>query len=429
MQQKGSVKEYNIAFDKLTMQMSDLPERFEKHYYLKGLRKEIRQLIESNKDNLDDMMTLKAACLRQDSISNPSLGNKKVGDDAGGTTALNTSSNGERYKGKRFKGKKKEYGDATKVKCHVCMKMGHYSWDCPKVQDFIEAERAKNWKTKGNGNKMESSSVTPSSSNATITPAKTAIAKVRALIIHPNRYERLSMEEVEDPVIDLGTTQHMTHDRKFLVDYTPTVKDVFVANDHAIKAIGKGRMEATTSKRKRVSFKDVLHVPDLAHTLLSVSTMNDNGVDVTFKASGKVLLSEDDGVILAEGYRKDDLYYLSLHDHMNSEGDSTQAIACAISTSPTIDKYTLWHRRMGHLSSKGLAKLPSLVEGIGEGETAISTPPICEACIYGRQSRLPFADSSETNNYDILELVHSDVCGPMHIPSSGRSEERRVGKE
>ena len=39
IQQKGSIKDYNIAFDKLTMQMSDLPECFEKHYYLKGLHK------------------------------------------------------------------------------------------------------------------------------------------------------------------------------------------------------------------------------------------------------------------------------------------------------------------------------------------------------------------------------------------------------
>src|ERR1035438_4308327 len=74
---------------------------------------------------------------------------------------------------------------------------------------------------------------------------------------------------------------------------------------------------------------------------------------------------------------------------------------------------------MGHLSSKGLAKLPNLVEGIGEGETVSPTPPMCKACINGRQARLPFIESSETNNYDILELVHSDVCGPMHIPSSG----------
>src|ERR1017187_5026359 len=93
-------------FDKLTMQISDLPERFEKHYDLKGLKKDIRQLVESNKDNLNDMMTLKAASLRQDNITISSLGNKKVGDDNNGT-ALTTSSNGERPKGKQYKGKKK----------------------------------------------------------------------------------------------------------------------------------------------------------------------------------------------------------------------------------------------------------------------------------------------------------------------------------
>ena len=66
-------------------------------------------------------------------------------------------------------------------------------------------------------------------SNSSITPVKTAIAKVRALIIHPNQYERLLMEDIEDPMIDSGTTQHMTHDKKLLVDYMPMVKDVFVA--------------------------------------------------------------------------------------------------------------------------------------------------------------------------------------------------------
>ena len=78
IQQKGSVKEYNVAFDKLTMQMSDLPEHFEKHYYLKGLRKEIHQLMESNKDNLDDMMTLKAACLRQDNTQIQVLATRRL---------------------------------------------------------------------------------------------------------------------------------------------------------------------------------------------------------------------------------------------------------------------------------------------------------------------------------------------------------------
>src|SRR5277367_7185340 len=90
IQQKGSIKEYNTAFDKLTMQIADLLVHFEKHYYLKGLKKEVRQLAESNKDNLIDMMTLKAACIRQDNIISSNPYNKKKNDDTN-ETALNAS--------------------------------------------------------------------------------------------------------------------------------------------------------------------------------------------------------------------------------------------------------------------------------------------------------------------------------------------------
>ena len=71
------------------MQIADMPVRFEKHYYLKGLKKELCQLVKSNKDNLVDMMTLKMACLRQDNItdSNTSNNNKKQNSDNTNETA------------------------------------------------------------------------------------------------------------------------------------------------------------------------------------------------------------------------------------------------------------------------------------------------------------------------------------------------------
>ena len=73
IQQKGNVMEYNNEFNKLTMQLTQLPSSIEIHYYLKGLKKEIRQLVESNNENLVDIMTLKQACLRQDYINNLNL--------------------------------------------------------------------------------------------------------------------------------------------------------------------------------------------------------------------------------------------------------------------------------------------------------------------------------------------------------------------
>src|SRR5579871_1280611 len=42
IQQKSTVQEYNITFEKLTMQISDLPLKVEMHYYLKGLKQELR---------------------------------------------------------------------------------------------------------------------------------------------------------------------------------------------------------------------------------------------------------------------------------------------------------------------------------------------------------------------------------------------------
>ena len=45
------------------MQLVDLLLTIEMHYYLKGLKVEIRQLVESNELNLTYMTMLKNACL------------------------------------------------------------------------------------------------------------------------------------------------------------------------------------------------------------------------------------------------------------------------------------------------------------------------------------------------------------------------------
>jgi hypothetical protein len=44
----------------------------------------------------------------------------------------------------------------------------------------------------------------------------------------------------------------------------------------------------------------------------------------------------------------------------------------------------------------------------------------CEHCIYGKQNRVRFP-SSATRPKGILELIHSDVFGPVHVPSLGKS--------
>ena len=61
-----------------------------------------------------------------------------------------------------------------------------------------------------------------------------------------------------------------------------------------------------------------------------------------------------------------------------------------------------------------------MVKGLTYGPKSCDIP-VCEGCIYGKQHRLPFPKQSKRITRKPLELVHSDVCGPMSVPTIGGS--------
>ena len=60
-----------------------------------------------------------------------------------------------------------------------------------------------------------------------------------------------------------------------------------------------------------------------------------------------------------------------------------------------------------------------MVEGMSVDSKALDEH--CYGCALGKQSRYPFPKNSSKKTTDVLELVHSDVCGPMNIASVGGS--------
>jgi transposase InsO family protein len=78
----------------------------------------------------------------------------------------------------------------------------------------------------------------------------------------------------------------------------------------------------------------------------------------------------------------------------------------------------LWHLRYGHLSFKGLKTLheKNMVEGLPK----INCPTeMCEDCIVGKQHRDSFPQGKAWRAEQILQLVHSDICGPINPTSNG----------
>lgn len=87
--------------------------------------------------------------------------------------------------------------------------------------------------------------------------------------------------------------------------------------------------------------------------------------------------------------------------------------------SKTLSDYDLWHKRLGHLSEGGIQKLQKgLVSGLPQDLS--KSDKVCENCIMGKQSRTSFSQRSKGKRAkEILELVHSDLCGPMDDDSIG----------
>jgi hypothetical protein len=78
-----------------------------------------------------------------------------------------------------------------------------------------------------------------------------------------------------------------------------------------------------------------------------------------------------------------------------------------------------WHQRLRHIGEKGLRTLQGkgMVEGMFNCTLDID---FCEHYIYGKQNRVRFP-SGATREKGVLVLIHSDVFGPISVPSLGKS--------
>lgn len=78
----------------------------------------------------------------------------------------------------------------------------------------------------------------------------------------------------------------------------------------------------------------------------------------------------------------------------------------------------IWHRRFGHLNYGSLCRMrDGIVTGMKFSNEKIGLQN-CEVCAEGKQSREPFK-TSQSYTKELLELVHSDLVGPMETKSIG----------
>jgi len=213
-----------------------------------------------------------------------------------------------------------------------------------------------------------------------------------------------------DWIVDFGATQHMTFEQEWFTTYQHiSPRRVFMGDDTILEAIGKGNIKATMQtggELSHITITQVLHVPKMKNSLMSVSKLIFEGFKVEFNKDG-CKVNDARRVVMVEARRDKNLYLLNV----KVRKDTAHIVIF-------LDEGAMfWHERFGHLNMVSLKELDAIVDGMNLKEVPLHH--VCEGCIKGKHQRTSFPKDGATSVSQLLEIVHTNVCGLMRITSHG----------
>jgi transposase InsO family protein len=131
--------------------------------------------------------------------------------------------------------------------------------------------------------------------------------------------------------------------------------------------------------------------------------MTEHGFEVIFRRNEAIVTNPDTGENVIVARRDKDMYYI---DELSEESRVSQ-ISMSLQEK---------HERFGHLNEKDLKNIIRKQKVDGIDIKADEALPVCETCVKGKQTRKPFT-RSVSQSTELLELVHTDVRGPMRVNS------------
>jgi len=215
--------------------------------------------------------------------------------------------------------------------------------------------------------------------------------------------------------LDSGCSSHMCGEKsRFTKIGKSDATNVNLADHSSTVVEGKGAVKASVRVGKGIQnlqFEETLYVPNLRSNLLSVGKITDRGHSVTFTKSSAVVRKQD-GKVLMVAKRLNGLYYVE---------DNVARANAAESEKKSNSKLEMWHKRFGHLNEADLKDLCKNKKVIGVDLSGSRGLPDCTVCVQGKMSQRPFPKHSNRNSR-MLEIIHTDLCGPMRVESNGKKK-------
>ncbi|MCO5567959.1 hypothetical protein L7F22_021655 [Adiantum nelumboides] len=214
-------------------------------------------------------------------------------------------------------------------------------------------------------------------------------------------------------LLDSGATCNLSSNKDQLHNYKPLRRSfpVRFGNNSTRFALGVGTAHILLSDGNIVAIHDVFYVPHIVKNLISVSQIAKCGTRVEFREGFATIKHQ---LPNGERYRVlgaqiGKLYLL---------GCSPPSAECHHVAAPRNSDYTtlLWHYRLGHLNHASMRITAAKHLALQYDLPAKSKLSLCEGCLFGKLSQQKFPTRT-TATHQPLQIVHSDLCGPLPIPS------------
>lgn len=223
--------------------------------------------------------------------------------------------------------------------------------------------------------------------------------------------------DVVECVLDSGSTDHIVNDESLLTNVkilNPPKRIQIAKKDEFILATKVGSIQVNTNQSKPAVIEGVLFSKELPGNLLSVKKLTEKGFAVLFTSTKVEILKN--GEIILNGMLNKSLFMVNF----------TLNKLCYLGRGNTkkvnkVDNFKLWHQRLGHISNTKFEEIIShnMFEGLDYENIEINDD-LCVPCIQGKQTNLPFNKEKKNKPTRPLNIIHSDVCGPINPPTIDR---------
>ncbi|CAD6888290.1 unnamed protein product [Tilletia laevis] len=225
----------------------------------------------------------------------------------------------------------------------------------------------------------------------------------------------------------------MTPNAAAFASTKPDSTSVVTASGKHLRSIGRGTvtLQINSPNPGILALLDVLLVPELEFSLISVYKLNEDHLRVEFTEHLEAVISDpfQRDFIVSAPWSAASQAYLIL-----AIGDTERSKASALVTTTNEERSgtqlsqrdlqeILWHERTGHMGKTRLPLLYEVSRGLPEllAKRYHLSNSQCWVCYLTNLRRLPFPNST-TKSTRALELVHADLTGRIIVKSFGGAE-------